>query len=121
METNEEVLVPLIVFASFTVVIGMVLWYRIKRGQSFLRFLGDRQDVSAEAITALGDQFFSQRNDLRRGIFSLGLAFAFWGFSYAVDFPQNGNLDLNHAIVGLGLFPFFTGIAYLLLFKLDNR
>jgi hypothetical protein len=54
-------------------------------------------------------------------VFSLLLAFAIWGFSFMADFPQNGNLDLNDAIFGLGLFPFCGGIAYLILTFVERK
>lgn len=122
MESSpEEVLVPLIVFSTVVLLVALILWYQLSKKKAFLRFVSEHDGISVDAIRALGQQFFSPSNDLRRGVFLLGIALAVWGFSLAVDFPQRGNLDLNHALFGIGLFPLFAGLAHLLLYRLERR
>ncbi|MEM9316429.1 MAG: DUF6249 domain-containing protein [Pseudomonadota bacterium] len=117
----EEVLVPLIVFSTFVALVALILWYQLSKKRAFLRFVSKHDGISVEAIKTLGQQFFSPSSDLRRGIFLLGIALAVGGFSLAVDFPQRGNLDLNRALFGIGLFPFFAGVAHLILYRLERR
>lgn len=121
MENSAEVLVPLIVFTSLILVLGLVLLYQFSKKRAFLRLLEKQGDIKPESIKATGSVLFSSNNDRRKGVFCVLIAFAIWGFSLLVDFHGNGNLDLNHALYGIGLFPFFGGIGYLILFLLERN
>ena len=116
MQDWEGVLVPLIVFSTIVALVGLVLHYEFRKKRAFLRHVQANQAMNAD----LGDNFFARGNDRRRGIFFLGSALAIFGFSLLVDFPQRGNLDLNDAINGFGMFPLMTGLGYLLLYRLDK-
>lgn len=120
MQSPEEIAVPLIVFSTLTAIIGLLLWYQLTKKREFLRFLSKQSEITPSAINALGRQYFSQRNDRRKAVFLILIAFALWSFSFIVEFPHRGNLDLNEAIYGLGLFPFFSGLAYLIIDRLER-
>ncbi len=117
----EDVLVPLFVFSTIVLMTALIFWYQLSKKKAFLSFVRQHDGISVEAIRALGQQFYSPGSDLRRGVFLLCIALALWGFSLAVDFPQRGNLDPNRALFGIGLFPFFAGLAHLVLHRLEQR
>ncbi|WP_416306536.1 DUF6249 domain-containing protein [Neptunicella sp. SCSIO 80796] len=121
MQGSEEVLVPLIVFTSITLIIGWILLYQFSKKQAFLRLLEKQPGLQPESIKAIGQRLFASNNDLRKGIFCVVIACAIWGFSLLTHFHSNGNLNLNHALYGIGLFPFFGGIAYLILYHLERN
>ncbi|MDN7123451.1 hypothetical protein J6I90_00980 [Pseudidiomarina sp. 1APP75-32.1] len=118
--SNEEVLVPLIVFASIVTLVGLILTYQLIKKRTFLKFLERHAEMTPESIHAIGRLFFTSHNDLRKGVFLLVTALAIWGFSLMVDFA-GGNIDLNAAINGIALFPCFAGIAYLVLAYLSRE
>ncbi len=120
MQNPEEIAVPLIVFTTIISLVWLLLWYGLTKKREFLKFLEKQSDISPESIEALGKHYFSPRNERRRGIFLILLAVAFWGFSVVVEFPDRGNLNLNQAINGVGLFPFLSGIAFLIVDWLER-
>lgn len=114
MQNPEEIAVPLIVFSTLTIIVALILWYQLTKKREFLRFLSRQNTFSPSSINALGQQYFSKKNDRRRAVFLIVIAISFWCFSLIVEFPNRGNLNLNEALFGLGLFPFFSGLGYLI-------
>jgi len=121
MNNPEGIVIPIAVFTAMLIFVGILLMYSLSKKRLFLKFIGQHDDLSPDSIKAIGKVLFSANNDMRKGVFSLLLAVAIWGFSFMADFPQNGNLDLNDAIFGLGLFPFCGGIAYLILTFVERK
>src|SRR5690606_23678858 len=86
MQGSEEVLVPLIVFTSITLIIGWILLYQFSKKRAFLRLLEKQPGLQPESIKAIGQRLFASNNDLRKGIFCVVIACAIWGFSLLTHF-----------------------------------
>lgn len=125
MTANEEILIPLIVFSSLIILIGMLLYYQYAKKRAFInvieKAIKGKDDFTPDVISAIAMHFFSSNKDRRKGVFALLLGLAICGFSVVVEFPKNGNMDLNDALYGVALFPLLGGIGYLLLNLLDKN
>ncbi|GAB3020365.1 DUF6249 domain-containing protein [Bowmanella dokdonensis] len=125
INANEGILVPLIVFSSFVIALGMLLFYQYAKKRAFLglieKAIKTREDLTPDVIKAIAGQLYASNRDLRRGLFALLLGLAICGFSVAVDFPHRGNIDLNDALYGIALFPLLSGIGYLLLHLFEKQ
>ncbi|RUO59549.1 hypothetical protein [Pseudidiomarina insulisalsae] len=116
---NEGIMVPLIFFSALVLLVMLLLAYQLIKKRTFIRLLEKNSDMSPASIEAVGRYLFAPKNDQRKGVFMLVVAFAIWGFSWTAEF-RGGNLDLNDALNGIALFPFFAGVAYLILHYLDR-
>lgn len=124
MEALFDAVVPFIVFTSLVVSLALVLRYKHQNKSELLRSIEtiakDTQALTPEVIKELARQHLSSGSDLKKGVILIAVALAIWGFSFCVDFPQRGNIDLNDGLYGLGCFPFLVGLGFLLLHRLEK-
>ncbi|WP_196140696.1 DUF6249 domain-containing protein [Aliikangiella sp. G2MR2-5] len=125
MNNLEEILIPISVFISITLLFVALLIYQYKTKRMFLKTvenaISQEQPITPEVIKEVARHFYSSSKDLRKGIMLIVVTLAILIFSWLVDFPQNGAVDLNDMINGIAAFPGLFGLAYLLLHQLDKK
>lgn len=120
---SEEILdlmIPIVFLVGLAVILGLFFMFRhrSKRDmQETIRLAIDKgQELSPEIIERLGSPLPPPDRDLRRGIISLALAFAFPAFGFAIGDP-----DAFGAMLGIAAFPFAIGAAFLLMHFVNKR
>jgi hypothetical protein len=108
-------LIPITLFLMIGVVLCMFFYFRHRTRQEMqqtVRAAIERgQELSPEVLEALiGDPGGSR--DLRRALIWIAVALGFAGFGWGVD---------EVALYGIGAFPLFVGLAYLVLFWVSRR
>jgi hypothetical protein len=118
----EDVLVPVSMFAGFTVVLSLYFWFRYRNRQEVqqtIRLALDKgTELSPELIDRLGHPTPGKNRDLRYALIWLGLAAALVLCGVAVPDPT-GNA-LRGCLAGAA-FPFSIGVAYLLIWRFAGR
>lgn len=88
--------------------IGLLLWYKSRKTrlihETALRLVEKGQPVPPELFMGKEEPF----SDLRRGVVLVGLGIGLSMFMYQVNAPWS-----------VGLIPFFMGVGYLIVWKLD--
>ena len=88
--------------------IGLLLWYKSRKirliHETVLRLAEKGQPVPPELFMGKEEPF----SDLRRGVVLVGLGIGLSMFMYQVNAPWS-----------VGLIPFFMGVGYLIVWKLD--
>lgn len=119
---NEDVAVPLVMFASLTVILCLFFWFRYRNRfdmQETIRLALDKgHELSPEIIDRLGHPKASPDRDLRLAIIWLGLAVGLVLCGYAVPEPT-GNA-FRGCLAGAA-FPFAIGVAYLIIWRFTGR
>jgi hypothetical protein len=108
-------LVPISLFVMIGVVLCTFFYFRHRTRlemQHTVRVAIERgQELSPEVLESLAGDPGGQR-DLRRGLIWVAVALGFAGFAWAVDEPD---------MYGIGVFPLFVGLAYLVLWWVSGR
>ena len=109
-----EILVPISMFAMIFGIVAVVMFYRFRNRQEMQTtvraVVESGQPLTAEVLEELTAALRSKSNDLRRGVLALALGFAFVVLANVV-----GNDEAYRPLLGVSAFPFFIGIAYLVL------
>ena len=115
----EEVLVPLAFFLSLFAIVAIVSYYRFRTRQEAMitvrSALDSGQPLSSEVINELSTMLHDKRNDLRRGMVFVAIGLAIVTLALSADELPVGE------VLGVSAFPFFVGIAYLLLWYLAQN
>lgn len=118
----EDILVPISMFAGFTVVLSLYFWFRYRNRQEVqqtIRLALDKgTELSPELIDRLGHPEPAKNRDLRLALIWLGIAVALVLCGVAVPDPS-GNA-LRGCLAGAA-FPFSIGVAYLLIWRFAGR
>lgn len=113
--------VPIALFVMIFAIVAVVMFFRFRNRQELqitVRAAVDSgQPLSAEALESLTAALQPKRNDLRRGVILLAIGLAVVCFAYAVG-AQEG--DVVGPLLGISAFPFFTGLASILLWFLSR-
>ena len=117
-----EELIPITMFLSMAVVIGLIFWFRYRSRrdmQETIRTAIDKgQELTPELIDRLGSPKESRHKDLRLALIWLALAFGLVLCGFAVPDPS------GHALRGClagAAFPFMIGVAYLIMWRYTER
>ncbi len=118
----SEVLIPITMFVCILAGVGLVMYYRFRTRQelqlTLRQAMSDGQNMSSEVIDELMAAMQPKRNDLKKGIILISIGLATLVFAYFMgDFTD----ELSSPMVGLSAFPFFVGIAYLLLWRCSEH
>lgn len=112
-----EIIVPVVLFLSTAVILGLLLMFRHRNQrevQRTLRAAIERgQDTSPEALMQLTAALRPPDADLRRGTISLAI-----GVGLAIFAFLQGEEEAVAPLLGISAFPFLIGAAYLALWKL---
>ncbi len=116
---SVEIVVPVALFATLLCIVAIVMMFRYrirKEMQLTMRAaIQSGQELSPEVLAGLTAALQPSRSaDLRRGVVGLGLSLAFVGLAFAVGEP-----DATGPLLGLAAFPFFIGLAYLAIWRLN--
>jgi hypothetical protein len=113
MEVNE-VWIPVVMFIGLSVVLSLWVWFRFKgkrEMQVTLRSAIEKgQDLSPELIENLINPPVSPQRDLRRGVIGVVIAIGFALFGVIL-----GEEDAIRPLLGIAMFPFSIGVAFLLM------
>jgi hypothetical protein len=111
MEVNE-VWIPVVMFIGLSVVLSLWVWFRFKgkrEMQVTLRSAIEKgQDLSPELIENLINPPVSPQRDLRRGVIGVVIAIGLFGVIL-------GEEDAIRPLLGIAMFPFSIGVAFLLM------
>lgn len=117
-----EVLVPASFFIAIVIAVFILAFFRFKQrrllAQTTLSLVEQGKSVTPEVIHALGTGQQQSAKDLRLGILLLGCAVAIWGFTWVIELPTNGNMNLENAIAALAILPGVMGLVFVVLSKL---
>lgn len=109
---NEDVIVPIAVFASLVAVVWVVRAYSARTArdvqETIRRAMDGGQQLTPELIKALGAPRRQRGGDLRWGIVWLALGLGFAAFGGAMG---NFAEEALFAITGVAAFPVFIGLA----------
>jgi hypothetical protein len=108
-------LIPIVLFLMTGVVLCTFFYFRHRSRQEMQQTvrvaIEQGQELSPEVLESLiGDPGGSR--DLRRGLIWIAIAMGFAGFGWGVS---------ETALYGIGAFPLFVGLAYLVLFWAGRR
>ena len=123
-EALVEIAVPMIVFGCITIILALLIRANLKSKKYFInsieKQIANGTDISPEVIHALGKHLNASAKDLRRGTLLIAFALGIVAFSFWVDFPVRGNLDLNDALIGIAQIPGLLGVAFLIIHFLNK-
>lgn len=113
MEVNEF-WIPVVMFIGLAVVLSLWVWFRFRgkrEMQITLRSAIEKgQDLSPELIENLINPPASPQRDLRRGVIGVVIAIGFALFGVIL-----GEEDAVRPLLGIAMFPFSIGVAFLLM------
>ena len=117
---DESILVPLSLFLMIAVIVWLVTHFRFRAKQELMTTMRTAieagQPVSAQTLAELSTTLFNKRNDLRRGLVFIAVGLGFLVFGFSVD-----DSEANDVLMGLSAFPFFIGIAYLIVWFMHRN
>jgi len=110
----SEMWIPIVMFVGLAVVLSLWVWFRYsaKRDtQVTIRTAIEKgQELSGELIENLVNPPVSPQRDLRRGIIGVVIAIGFALFGVIL-----GEEDAVRPLLGVAMFPFSIGVAFLLM------
>lgn len=113
--------VPIVMFIGITVVMCVLVWFRYRSRseiQQTIRLALDKgQELSPEIIDRLGHPKPAKDKDLRLGVIWLAVAIALVAFGFGI--PDED--DVARIFAGIAAFPFFMGVAYMILHKFTDH
>lgn len=119
---EEDVLIPLVMFCSITIILGLFFWFRYRNRfdmQETIRLALDKgHELSPEIIDRLGHPKASRDRDLRLALIWLALAIGLALCGVAV--PDPTGYTVRGCLAGAA-FPFTIGIAYLIIWRFAAR
>jgi len=117
-----EIIVPTAMFASLTVVFGLLFWFRYRARremQETLRVALDKgHELTPEIIDRLGHPKAAPDKDLRLGVIWLAIAAGLVMCGFAV--PDDSGEALRGILAGAA-FPGAIGVAYMILHFFSGR
>ena len=117
----NEVLIPISMFVGLTVVMCLFFWFRFRTRsdvQATIRTALDKgQELSPEIIDRLGHPKPPKNKDLRLALIWMALAAGLTGLGFGL--PDDG--EVQTILMGVSAFPFFLGIAYVIMWFSSGR
>ncbi|MEM7098215.1 MAG: DUF6249 domain-containing protein [Pseudomonadota bacterium] len=117
---SVEVFIPIVMFIVIGVSLGMFIYFRFRARQELQltvrAALDSGQTVSSEIVAEITAALHPKKNDLRRGLVFVAIALAFVVFGFAVQVEE-----AQQILSGLAAFPFFVGVAYLILWRMGPK
>jgi predicted MFS family arabinose efflux permease len=117
---NYELLIPIVLFISMAVVLGLFLMYRHRTRaelQQTVRMALDKgQELTPDIIDRLGQPKQAPSSDLRRAVIwlAIGIGFALFGLILDED-------EAVRPLIAIGAFPMAIGIAYLIMSRVSEK
>lgn len=120
----DENIIALFIPIVSVIVTGLIVWafflYRFKtrsRVQETIQSALEKgNELTPELIDRMAGPQTSKDRDMRRGLVSIAVGIAFAIFGFMVD-----ERDAVLPMIGIGMFPFLVGLAYLLMWRLGKR
>lgn len=117
---DYTIFIPIVLFVCLAVVLIAVAWYR-HRTQAGLQetirtALEKGVELTPEVIESLGQPKPRPHSDLRRALVSLAIGIGFAAFGFILDED-----DAIRPLIAVGMFPLFVGIAYLIMWRVEER
>ena len=110
--------IPITMFVALTVVLCLFFWFRYRTRndmQTTIRTAIDKgQELSPEIIDRLGSPKAPRDKDLRLALLWIAIALGTGVFAFMV--PDHGE-QAEQALLGIAAFPFFIGLAYLIMWR----
>lgn len=117
---DYEMFIPISLFVCVAVVFVFVAWYRHRTQaglQETVRAALDKGfELTPELIESLGQPKRRPNSDLRWALASLAIGIAFVVFALILNEP-----DAIRPLIAVGAFPFMIGIAYLIMWRVEER
>jgi len=114
--------IPIAAFAGLTVVLCLFFWFRYRTRsdlQGTIRTAIDKgQELTPEIIDRLGSPKAPRDRDLRLSLLWIALAGGMAVFAFQVPDPSGHAMQ---ALLGIAAFPFFIGLAYLLMWRFGEH
>lgn len=118
----EGILVPIAMFASIAVVLGLLFWFRYRNRndmQQTIRLALDKgHELSPELIDRLGHPKAPKDKDIRLALIWLALGSGLALCGWAV--PDPSGYAFRSCLAGAA-FPFAIGVAYLIMWRFTER
>jgi hypothetical protein len=117
---DYELLIPIVLFISMAVVIGLYFMFR-HRTRAELQLtvrtaLEKGQELTPEIIERLGEPRRPPHTDLRRALVWLAIGVGFVAFAVLL-----GEEDAVRPLIAIGAFPLAIGIAYLIMSRFGEK
>lgn len=117
---NYELLIPIVLFISMAVVLGLFLMFRYRTRaelQKTVRQALDKgQELTPEIIDRLGQPQQARYSDLRRALIWLAIGIGFAAFGLILDEDE-----AVRPLIAVGAFPLAIGIAYLIMSRVSEK
>ncbi len=118
---NEE-MIPISMFIGLTVVMCLFFWFRFRTRsdvQATIRTALEKgHELSPELINRLGHPKPPKNKDLRLALIWIALAAAMAVFGASIPKDED---DVQMIFLGIAAFPFFLGIAYVVMWRFSGR
>ena len=118
----DDAWIPIILFGSIAVVMGLWLYFRYRSRQAVQQTvraaIEKGQELSPELLESLGQPKVSGDADLRRGVVSLAIGIAFGILAVVISGEEP---DAFRPILGAASFPATIGVAYLALWLFAGK
>jgi hypothetical protein len=116
----SQIWIPIALFGGLTVVLTTAIWIRYKTRsemQLTMRAALDKgQELSPEIIDRLGNPKPHKDKDLRSALVCIAIAIGMSVFGYMI--PDD---EATSVFLGMAAFPFFVGIAFLIMWRVTER
>ena len=117
---DYDIFIPISLFVCFAIVLVFGAWYRHRTQtglQETIRTALDKGvELTPEVIESLGQPKPRPYSDLRRALVSLAIGIGFAAFGLIL-----GEDDAVRPLVAIGAFPILIGIAYLVMWRFEER
>ena len=118
---SVEIIVPVALFAALFGIVAIVMMFRHrtrKELQLTVRAaIQSGQELSPEVLAGLTAALQpAPEADLRRGLVGMALGVGFVAMAFGVGEPE-----ATGPILGLSAFPFFVGLAYLAIWRMNSK
>ncbi len=115
-----ELFIPIVLFISIAAVLVFATWFRHRTQAGLQQTIRAAMDkgvqLTPEIIESLGQPKARPDSDLRRGLVSVAIGVGCAAFGFIL-----GEEDAVRPLLAISAFPFAVGIAYLIMWALDER
>lgn len=116
----NEMHIPIVLFISIAAVLVFAAWFRHRTQTGLQQTIRTAMDkgvqLTPEVIESLGQPKARPDSDLRRGLVSLAIGAGFAAFAFILN-----EEDAIRPLLAISAFPFAVGLAYLVMWRLDER
>lgn len=118
----EDILIPLAFFFTIVCVVALIVVFRYRMRKelqlTIRQIVVPGEHFSPELLQQLMEAMTPKASDLRRGAIWLAIGLA----TLALGFFMSGtDAEALYLLLGVSAFPFFIGLAYLLLWRLNDQ